>query len=1344
MKKRLLSLVLAVLLICSLLPVAVLADTTYGDYTIITNTQEAVTAVLSSVAEVTKADGVITIKLTADVNGRIQFGNNDGTDDTGDYVLDLNGHTIDAGATNEAVCADNDFKGTVTITGSGTLKKGNHHIVYVGNINTVKFALQSGYDYFTIKVDGTDKFGTEKLTETKTADHIDGTSLVLTQCENSLSADVKWGDSAGSLTGSGSIADALAAAPAYIQLQQDVTLSDTAIGNTMTVDLNGFTLAVPAGKTATVAAGKVLTVINTMSTGGLDISGDVNVLGSLDISSLTYNEGGLLAGKTGSLDIGKSGIVKLMSIWASFTPNWMDYNNPAFFGDVEDGATVVVGENTYKYISDAKAWLKNGDTAVANSGEYFESYATLDAAMASAAAGTSVYLIDNLSVASLELDKSVVVLGKLTVTGNVLLKSADVTLTAPVGLNVTTDVSGSKVVYASGAYRVVPTSVKAKVESNKNGDVFLGGNYIEVGISKHGSFGTSSAPKDTSFHPYSPISGIGLRIDGDGWDADKAPTTGDFFLPGTEEERWILAYYIGGTKYEFPIADRVGNYNSTSWSVEPRVYDASDVESGLLKAVVKGTTKHGVDIEITYFFGVGDKMFITDVIITNNGTDDITNARFVRSFDPDMDAEIAGGTYSTYNKVICNPKAGDALTEGSDKNYAMVVARGAKTLEGFFFVAFDERARASIRTDYGLAPGSAYEEYLWDEAKVTTDTKATAEALNMTTGNANGYSCADVAIALTFDLGTIAKTKSTTLQYHSSLDPKVENALAGLLKSFIDYENEKLTGLEANTAYVVTVINNGTAGETYSLTSDAAGTIALSGNDNSNPAKAYDFIGKTIKIAKADNSSTSDDISVSARPDNTVTPTYNPGDTNPELPDSLEITTTANSITIKAKPGQQYRIGSNSWVTADSSGLVTFSGLTKGTEYTIETRIAATGISFASGSKEFKVATKNMFTLADVTVSGSPVYYDATDKVLTITADGATVKYAAALTGEYKAECPKNKDLGTYTIYYKVSKDGYHDYYNTAELKIIPAALTGTVKIVGSPYVGSTVKAEVTNTNNHGTFSYQWYRVGDTTTLIPGATSSTYKLTKEDLNCKMACVVTSSIETGSINGTSAVKVTNMPYINLCSNICTVCGGCSDPDCDVIGCTKKCTMNIIPFTDVKAGQWYTEAIGYVYHHGLMDGVGGNKFDVKGALSRAMIVQILYNAEGRPVVSSASVFSDVKNGAWYSDAIAWANMKGIIEGYNGKFDPTSAVTREQLAAILWRYAKYKGIDVSVGEDTNILSYDDAFDISEYAIPAMQWACGAGVVEGDGAKLTPEATATRAQAAVMFQRFCEKTAK
>ena len=108
--------------------------------------------------------------------------------------------------------------------------------------------------------------------------------------------------------------------------------------------------------------------------------------------------------------------------------------------------------------------------------------------------------------------------------------------------------------------------------------------------------------------------------------------------------------------------------------------------------------------------------------------------------------------------------------------------------------------------------------------------------------------------------------------------------------------------------------------------------------------------------------------------------------------------------------------------------------------------------------------------------------------------------------------------------------------------------------------------------------------------------------------------------------------------------------------------------------------------------------------------------------------------------------WAAANGIVTGYgDGTFDPDQAITREQLATVLYRYAQYKDYDVSVGEDTNILSYADVAEVSEYAIPAFQWACGAGVIEGIGeGRLAPQTTATRAQVAAMAMRFCENAAK
>lgn len=178
-----------------------------------------------------------------------------------------------------------------------------------------------------------------------------------------------------------------------------------------------------------------------------------------------------------------------------------------------------------------------------------------------------------------------------------------------------------------------------------------------------------------------------------------------------------------------------------------------------------------------------------------------------------------------------------------------------------------------------------------------------------------------------------------------------------------------------------------------------------------------------------------------------------------------------------------------------------------------------------------------------------------------------------------------------------------------------------------------------------------------------------------------------------------------------------------------------------FNDVSANDWFASAVDYVTGKGMMNGTADNTFSPKANTTRGMVVTVLYRLENQPSTSAAS-FTDVASGAYYANAVAWANANGIVSGYgSGKFGPNDKVTREQLAAILYRYAQYKKYDVSVGEGTNILSYDDAQSISSYAIPAIQWACGAGVVTGkSGSKLDPKGNATRAEVAAMLMRFCE----
>lgn len=181
---------------------------------------------------------------------------------------------------------------------------------------------------------------------------------------------------------------------------------------------------------------------------------------------------------------------------------------------------------------------------------------------------------------------------------------------------------------------------------------------------------------------------------------------------------------------------------------------------------------------------------------------------------------------------------------------------------------------------------------------------------------------------------------------------------------------------------------------------------------------------------------------------------------------------------------------------------------------------------------------------------------------------------------------------------------------------------------------------------------------------------------------------------------------------------------------------------LPFIDVPTGAWYEEGVRYVYENGLMTGTSDTIFAPNVTTSRAMIATILWRMAGSPVVNYAMDFSDVAQGQWYSEAIRWAASEGIVTGYgNGTFGPNDPITREQMATMLYRYAQHQEYDVSVGEDTNLLSYTDFDQLGEWAISAMQWACGAGIINGTSATaLSPQGSATRAQAAVMLKRFCE----
>jgi|GEM_PF-4033116 len=216
-----------------------------------------------------------------------------------------------------------------------------------------------------------------------------------------------------------------------------------------------------------------------------------------------------------------------------------------------------------------------------------------------------------------------------------------------------------------------------------------------------------------------------------------------------------------------------------------------------------------------------------------------------------------------------------------------------------------------------------------------------------------------------------------------------------------------------------------------------------------------------------------------------------------------------------------------------------------------------------------------------------------------------------------------------------------------------------------------------------------------------------------------------------------------PWMKQTSILATVVIGNSVP---VTDCPKDSGCPISDYSDTLVDFWWHDGIHYCLENGLMNGVGKNAsgkncFDPNGITSRAMIVTILWRMEGKPSVNYNMTFKDVPAGTWYTEAIRWAASVGVVTGYDAnKFGPDDNITREQLAAILYRYAlniKNKGTNVSL---TQPLNFSDKNRISEYAVKSVHWCYAAGIVQGKGNNIfDPSGDATRAEAATMIYRFC-----
>ena len=178
---------------------------------------------------------------------------------------------------------------------------------------------------------------------------------------------------------------------------------------------------------------------------------------------------------------------------------------------------------------------------------------------------------------------------------------------------------------------------------------------------------------------------------------------------------------------------------------------------------------------------------------------------------------------------------------------------------------------------------------------------------------------------------------------------------------------------------------------------------------------------------------------------------------------------------------------------------------------------------------------------------------------------------------------------------------------------------------------------------------------------------------------------------------------------------------------------------LPFTDVSENDWYYDNVRYVYENHLFQGISDTQFSPKDSMDRGMMTTVLYRLAGEPDVEYSPVFTDIPDGLWYTAGTVWAGKNGIVTGVgDGRFDPDSSVTRQQIAVILYNYARYVNADTSARGDLS--GYADESQVASWARDAVSWAVAEGIIKGSDNRLTPGASATRAEVAAMLQRFAQ----
>lgn len=321
-------------------------------------------------------------------------------------------------------------------------------------------------------------------------------------------------------------------------------------------------------------------------------------------------------------------------------------------------------------------------------------------------------------------------------------------------------------------------------------------------------------------------------------------------------------------------------------------------------------------------------------------------------------------------------------------------------------------------------------------------------------------------------------------------------------------------------------------------------------------------------------------------------------------------------------------------------------------------------------------------------------WYSCTDTKKTSAAAINTAAHPTAATASFTV--PTTLTAGTYFYFCRVSANGAADMDSVV------------VKVTVNNLPSHTITASA---GDHGTIS----PVGSVS--VTEHNNRSFTMTP-DYGYLIADVLVDGVSVGAVSSYTFSNVTANHTISATF---------------VHNCLAK------QFTDVDLSKWYHEGIDFVLLKGLFKGTSNTTFEPNATMTRAMLVTVLYRLEGEPATTAVNTFRDVAPNQWYTNAVAWAGDKGIVKGYSDTvFGTNDPVTREQTATFLYRYAQYKGYDLSAGDGYNLLSFSDGAKVSAYATAAMKWACGKGIIKGDNNKLSPGDNSTRAEVATMLMRF------